>query len=144
MKYPFVKMNLLQYIATYGELTGYSFMQYCKECGIPVSNGTIYPHLKELERCGLIQSEVDGKRKRYTLTEYGTDWIKNSTNASMPASLGRQFVKLYRGIDLTHWEQEEDIEKLLFLVKEIKEALKQYKNSLKDKKKKEDENEKGK
>lgn len=134
MKYPFVKMNILQYLVKEGEVTGYSFMQYCKKSGIPVSNGTIYPHLKDLEQGGLIKSTVDGKRKKYTLTEYGEQWIQNSTNASMPANISRTFIKLFREIDLAKWENPQSIESLICIVEEMKEALTEHQYTLENRK----------
>lgn len=126
MKYPFVKINILQYLVSNGELTGYSFIKYCENNGISVSNGTIYPHLKELENAGLIESTVDGKRKVYQLTDSGENWVKNSTNASMPSVLSHSFVRLYRSIDLVKWEDAEDVKKLAAMLEQTKRTLDEY------------------
>lgn len=126
MKYPFIKMNILQYVATKGELTGYSFMQYCKKRGIPVSNGTIYPHLKDLESGGLLECTIDGKRKVYRLTDYGKEWIINSTNASIPTILKHSFFRLNRSFDMVKWDNSEEVKLLIAEVEGIHTELEEY------------------
>lgn len=130
MKYPFIKMNIMQYIASNGYMTGYSFIQYCKSRGIPVSNGTIYPHLKELEASGIIECEVDGKRKVYRLTPFGDEWIKNSTNASMPTVLKHLMLRVNRDFDLIVWEDAESIRDFIPDLLDMKDELIRYANKL--------------
>ena len=126
MKYPFIKMNLLLYLMEYGEMTGYSFMKYCKQRGLPISNGTIYPHLKDLESGGLIEGEVDGKRKVYKLTPYGKEWIENSTNGTMPERLKRSYMHLFRSFDMTKWDNLMELNTLLRELEHFQQALTNY------------------
>lgn len=123
MKFPFIKMNILQYMCSYGELTGYSFMRYCREKGIKVSSGTIYPHLKELEELGIISFRQDGKRKVYTITEEGQEFIKKLSTNDTPQMLYSSVTRFYNVLTMTIWN---DIESL----KELKKSVKIFENTL--------------
>lgn len=123
MKFPFIKMNILQYMCSYGELTGYSFMRYCREKGIKVSSGTIYPHLKELEELGIISFRQDGKRKVYTITEEGQEFIKKLSTNDTPQMLYSSVTRFYNVLTMTIWN---DVESL----KELKKSVKIFENTL--------------
>ncbi len=123
MKFPFIKMTILQYMCSYGELTGYSFMRYCREKGIKVSSGTIYPHLKELEELGIISFRQDGKRKVYTITEEGQEFIKKLSTNDTPQMLYSSVTRFYNVLTMTIWN---DIESL----KELKKSVKIFENTL--------------
>ncbi|HIT73900.1 hypothetical protein B5E58_03585 [Tyzzerella sp. An114] len=123
MKFPFIKMNILQYMCSYGELTGYSFMRYCREKGIKVSSGTIYPHLKELEELGIISFRQDGKRKVYTITEKGQEFIEKLSTNDTPQMLYSSVTRFYNVLTMTIWN---DIESL----KELKKSVKIFENTL--------------
>lgn len=79
-KFPVLKFMILEYISKYGSTTGYSFMKYCSENGIPASSGTVYPHLKDLTNKEIIHYEKSGKKKIYYLTEKGEKITKNLYN----------------------------------------------------------------
>ena len=97
-----------------------------------VSNGSVYPHLKALEEGGIIFSKQDGKRKVYKLTPFGEEWIKNSTNASIPKILGHSFLKLTRKFDLVDWKDREDIKELILNLDYMKSDLEKYLHTLEE------------
>lgn len=126
MKFPFIKMNILQYMCSYGELTGYSFMRYCREKGIKVSSGTIYPHLKELEELGIISFRQDGKRKVYTITEEGQEFIKKLSTNDTPQMLYSSVTRFYNVLTMTIWNDVESLKKLKKSVKIFENTLDEY------------------
>lgn len=126
MKFPFIKMNILQYMCSYGELTGYSFMRYCRDKGIKVSSGTIYPHLKELEELGIISFRQDGKRKVYTITEEGQEFIKKLSTNDTPQMLYSSVTRFYNVLTMTIWNDVESLKKLKKSVKIFENTLDEY------------------
>lgn len=133
MKFPFIKMNILQYIFTKGELTGYSFMRDCRERGIKVSSGTIYPHLKELEEMGVITHKQDGKRKVYTTTEKGKEWIKKMSLNDTPEILQGSLSRFYNVMTVTVWNDIESLYKLKSSLEHFEKSLNEYINIVKNK-----------
>lgn len=53
-------------------LTGYNMMvEFSERFGMSLSSGTIYSTLHDLERNGLIKSQMEGRSRVYALTEKG-------------------------------------------------------------------------
>jgi len=71
IKSSFLKLMILQYIRKHDKLTGYEFMKFCREKGLRVSPGTIYPHLKDLSDRKILTVVNEGRKKYYILTEKG-------------------------------------------------------------------------
>ena len=126
MKFPFIKMNIIQYIYVNKEMTGYSFMKYCKERGINVSSGTIYPHLKELEDLGMITHRKDGKRKIYTITKDGKLWLEKLSKNDIPKILQGFVEKFYKSIFTTIWNDKDSILKLKNSLSELQKGIDNY------------------
>lgn len=74
--YPMLKMMLLNFLAENKAGTGYDFLKYAKEKGMPASAGTVYPQLSDLLEKKLIDQKVIGRRKIYSLTPEGNDFVK--------------------------------------------------------------------
>ena len=64
------KLRILQIIANSSK-HGYALS---KDTGISISS--IYDHLNELEKLGLIEVKANGRRKSYSLTENGKLFLK--------------------------------------------------------------------
>ncbi|MDN5341341.1 PadR family transcriptional regulator [Oceanotoga sp. DSM 15011] len=75
-KLPFLKFLMIQYLIENGEITGYSFIKFCKRKDIPVSSGTVYPHLKTLSDNGIIDFKIYKNKKIYSFTDYGKEYSK--------------------------------------------------------------------
>ena len=67
--FPHIKGLLLDYLSRHGEMTGYAFLRYCREEGMPVSNGTVYPHLKHLMDHGMLSARKEGQRVFYQISD---------------------------------------------------------------------------
>ncbi|MGC8589733.1 PadR family transcriptional regulator [Athalassotoga sp.] len=74
--YPMVKMMLLNFLCENKEGTGYDFLKYAKEKGMPASAGTVYPQLSDLLDKKLIDQKIVGRRKLYSLTPEGNNFVK--------------------------------------------------------------------
>lgn len=74
--YPVLKMMLLNFLAENGKASGYEFLKYAKQKGIPASAGTVYPQLSDLLEKGFIDQKIDGRKKMYSLTKEGIDFVK--------------------------------------------------------------------
>lgn len=53
------------------EISGYDFIKYCRDHGVEVSSGSVYPHLKALLNEKIITFRVEGRKKIYFFTEEG-------------------------------------------------------------------------
>ncbi|HPE69389.1 MAG TPA: PadR family transcriptional regulator [Thermotogota bacterium] len=73
-----LKNTILNYIARNGGISGYDFFKYCKEHGLRISTGTIYPNLKALVDDGFLEFHQEGRRKVYSLTKAGQVMIHSS------------------------------------------------------------------
>ncbi len=73
--YPMLKMMLLNFLSEKKEITGYDFLKYAKEKGVPASAGTIYPQLADLLDKGFIEQKIEGRKKIYKLTQEGTKFV---------------------------------------------------------------------
>lgn len=66
-------------ILSTGEASGYDIIKQCGEIlGKEPSSGTIYPTLKHLEDRGVVKSRKEGRRKLYSLTDKGREYIENT------------------------------------------------------------------
>ena len=74
--YPMLKMMLLNFLSENKEGTGYDFLKYAKEKGMPASAGTVYPQLSDLLDKKMIEQKIIGRRKIYSLTLEGDDFVK--------------------------------------------------------------------
>lgn len=74
--YPMLKMMLLNFLSENKECTGYDFLKYAKGKGMPASAGTVYPQLSDLLDKKMIEQKVIGRRKIYSLTVEGDDFVK--------------------------------------------------------------------
>lgn len=67
---------VFEYLLREGELSGYTFMKYCRRLGIPVSSGMLYPCLRELKEKGMILERQEGRKKVYTLSNKGRAFVE--------------------------------------------------------------------
>ncbi|MEM1644659.1 MAG: PadR family transcriptional regulator [Ignisphaera sp.] len=74
-----LKYLILYTIMSLGKAHGYELRKFIADMfklQYMPSNGVLYPLLHELESEGLLTSYTDGKRKVYTLTERGIEYVK--------------------------------------------------------------------
>jgi len=109
--FPHVKGLLLDYLSSHGEMTGYTFLRYCEEEGMPVSNGTVYPHLKHLEDHGIISARTEGRKKLYALTGKGRAIVRLHENK--PPELRKNLIYFLHLLGAADWNRCENLEKLL-------------------------------
>ncbi len=74
--YPMLKMMLLSFLSKQKEATGYDFLKYAKEKGMPASAGTVYPQLNDLLSKKMVKLKIVGRKKIYSLTSEGNDFMK--------------------------------------------------------------------
>jgi DNA-binding PadR family transcriptional regulator len=108
--FPHIKGLLLDYLSRHGEMTGYSFLRYCQQEGMPVSNGTVYPHLRHLEDHGIISARSDGRKRVYTLTGKGTAIVR--LHETKPPELRTNLIHFLHVLGTADWNRPENIEKL--------------------------------
>jgi len=70
-RFSITRVMVMEYLRREKELSGYSFMKYCRKIGIPMSSGMLYPFLRELKAEGMIVERQEGRKKIYTLSEKG-------------------------------------------------------------------------
>ncbi len=149
-KFAFLKFLLLNFIEKKGEITGYDFLKYCKEEGIPASAGTVYPQLGDLTKNGILNQRNEGRRKFYYLTKEGKKFLndiqsskevfKNLMNrvgiamdnpyTSMPKEIQAVFKGLFYRMHAVNWEKKKDVERL---VKDLEETEKYVRRWLDEK-----------
>jgi DNA-binding PadR family transcriptional regulator len=108
--FPHIKGLLLDYLGRHGEVTGYAFLRYCRDEGMPVSNGTVYPHLKHLEDHGIIGARTEGRKKLYSLTGRGRAIVRLHENK--PPELRKSLIHFLHVLGAADWNRRENIEKL--------------------------------
>ncbi len=132
-KFAFLKFLLLNFIEKREEITGYDFLKYCKENGIPASAGTVYPQLMNLKNKGILSKEDTGRRKIYRLTKTGKRFLKevqsnkeifkglmsrvgiamDNPYTSMPNEMQDVFKRLFYRVHGVNWKRKKDVETLL-------------------------------
>ncbi len=149
--FPMLKMMLLSFLCEHKEGTGYDFLKYAKEKGMPASAGTVYPQLSELLDEKLIDQKIVGRKKLYSLTVEGDDFVKKlrentetlklmlrkigiivgEKNPSMPEEI-REAVKnlLYVLYDLSSkdFKGKVNMKESLKLIGEVEEILRRFGN----------------
>ncbi len=137
-RYGFLKALILEYLYKYGEGSGYDFMKFCKERGIEVSAGTVYPHLSKLSKDGLVEFTVEGRKKKYFLTEKGKTLAQKiveskenlkevfkklgvTTGFDAPEFVGRRMRKIFTSLKEVDWKRKKGVEKL---IEELEEFIK--------------------
>jgi DNA-binding PadR family transcriptional regulator len=108
--FPHIKGLLLDYLSRHGEMTGYAFLRYCQEEGMPVSNGTVYPHLRHLVDHGVLSVRREGRKRLYTLTAKGSAIIRLHDNK--PAELRKYLIHFLHDFAAPDWNQPDRIERL--------------------------------
>ncbi|HCZ06918.1 MAG TPA: hypothetical protein DHV12_07315 [Thermotogae bacterium] len=71
-----LKLMILQYLKEKGLGTGYDFIKFAREKGFSSSPGSVYPHLHELEKAGMVVHIDEGRKKVYRLTEEGIRYLE--------------------------------------------------------------------
>jgi DNA-binding PadR family transcriptional regulator len=77
-----VETYILKFLSTKGRASGYDFIKNSKDKNITISAGSIYPKLKNLKDRGIVDFEVNGRKKDYFLTEKGKDFVKSLNNGN--------------------------------------------------------------
>lgn len=132
-RYPFIKSMILNYLMTNNEVTGYEFITFCKKRGIPVSSGTVYPHLKDLTSQNILTFKEQNQKKIYSLTEQGRAKIEETSLGSIPEMVKQFFFRNISQAAHMDWQRIEDVERLLFGVQQTENYLKGYIKELKEK-----------
>lgn len=127
----FMKVMIFSYLMKNQELTGYDFIKFCRENGIPASSGNVYPHLKALEEAGFIDFKEEGKKKIYSLTKKGEKKLAQSPLTTVPEFMRDRFLRTMNLAVSLDWQNAEELEKLLANVKENKTSLENYIRELK-------------
>jgi DNA-binding PadR family transcriptional regulator len=145
-KFAFLKFLLLNFIEKKGEITGYDFLKYCKDEGIPASAGTVYPQLGDLMKSGILNRRSEGRKKFYYLTEEGKKFLKdiqsnkevfkNLANRvgvamdnpymSMPKEMQAVFKGLFYRIHAVDWKKKKDVEALIEDLKKVEKHIKEW------------------
>ena len=130
-RYPFIKQLILEYLHTHESITGYEFSKFCKERGLSVSNGTIYPHLTYFAEIGFITGERQGKRVVYTLTERGKRIAHMHT--MIPESGIRCDVHtLFHQLHSIDWNSAHDVTELLSTIESLHSGVDRYAANMKN------------
>lgn len=130
-KFPIIKLMIFDYLIQNGKITGYAFRKYCEEMGIPVSNGTIYPHLQDLLREGIIEYQTDGKKKLYHFTKKGEDIVlERQEKGFVHENLKKYFFKFIYHLQNTNWNTTKDLERMEYDLDEMKRFLQDEKNKI--------------
>lgn len=65
-------------------MSGYDAISFIHEkFGVLLSSGTVYSHIYSLERNGLVKGHNDKKKRIYSLTEMGEDFLKDATKTNL-------------------------------------------------------------
>ena len=65
-------------------MSGYDAISFIHErFGVLLSSGTVYSHIYSLERNGLVKGHMDEKKRVYSLTEMGEDFLKDATKTNL-------------------------------------------------------------
>ncbi|MCD6450678.1 MAG: PadR family transcriptional regulator [Thermotogaceae bacterium] len=136
---------ILVYLHKYGEGSGYDFMKFCKEKGIAVSAGSVYPHLSKLSENGFVEFKTEGKRKKYFLTEKGKNLAQKIVESrenlkevfrklgvtvgfDAPEFVEKRINSIFTALRKVNWEQKRNIEKLIKELEEFIEDLRRWNN----------------
>lgn len=145
-KFAFLKFLLLNFIERKGKVTGYDFLKYCKQEGIPASAGTVYPQLGDLTKDGILNQRSEGRKKFYYLTEEGEKFLddiqsnkevfKNLMSkvgiamdnpyTSMPKEIQTVFKSLFYHMHAVNWKKKKDVEALIENLKEVEKYIKEW------------------
>ena len=137
-KYGFLKALILEYLYKYGNGSGYDFMKFCKENGIKVSAGTVYPHLARLLEDGYVDLKIEGRKKNYFLTKEGESLARKivesrenlkevfkklgvSTGLDAPDFVNTHIQKVFASLKSIDWKRKKGVEKL---IEELEEFIK--------------------
>jgi DNA-binding PadR family transcriptional regulator len=129
-RYPFIKVYVVNCLLKQDDITGYDIIKFCRASGIPASSGTVYPHLKALERAGFIECSEVGRRKHYRLTQEGRAEMETSALAMAPEFLKNLYFKSIWYAATLDWNDKAAVQTLADNVDEIKRYLQQYIDSL--------------
>lgn len=130
-RYPFIKIMIFNYLLEREELTGYNFIKYCQEIGIPASSGTVYPHLKDLTSQGLLKYQKEEQKKIYSLTQKGKEKLESTSYTNIPTFVKNFFFKNISLAAHMDWKKAEDVERLLMSVQETQGQIERYWKELK-------------
>lgn len=129
-RYPFIKVYVINCLLKQDGLTGYDIIKFCRSNGIPASSGTVYPHLKALEKAGFIECHEEGRRKHYHLTADGRSEMKTSALTTAPEFLTNLYFKSIWHAATLDWKDKAAVQTLVDNVDEIRDYLQKYMNSL--------------
>ncbi|MCI4437650.1 MAG: PadR family transcriptional regulator [Ignisphaera sp.] len=104
---------VLYSIAKLGKAHGYairSFLSEALKIYVP-SSGVLYPTLHELEEQGFVKSFVEGRRKVYTLTEKGSEYI-----SSRISEIEKTVARIRRAVEIAEYI---GLKELLEILKEL-------------------------
>jgi len=138
-RYGFLKALILEYLYRYGEGSGYDFIKFCKEGGIEVSAGTVYPHLSKMLNDGFVAFRKEGRKKKYFLTDKGKALAQKiveskenlkevfkklgvTTGLDTPEFVGKSVRKILTTLKEVDWRRKKGVEKL---IKELEEFIKE-------------------
>ncbi len=149
--YPMLKMMLLNFLSKHDEVTGYDFLKYAKEKGMPASPGTVYPQLSDLLDKKMIEQRIVGRKKMYSLTPEGKYFVKElrkntdalklmmrkigivmrEKNPSMPHDVKRvvkNLLYVLHDLSSKDFKNKPSLKKSLKLIVEAEEILRRFSN----------------
>ncbi len=144
---------MLRFLAQNNEASGYDFIRYCKEKGIPASAGTVYPQLRKLTEDGILAMKIDRKsnhrgRRIYSLTEEGKNFVseieknkegmKNILNRlgivmskgldTIPPAISKTMGPIFYQLHSTDWKDKNDVKELLRNLENLEAELRRWIN----------------
>ncbi len=112
-RFSIIRAMIFEYLQEKQAISGYAFMKYCRDMGIPASSGTIYPYLRELKEQEVIKEIQEGKRKIYTLTPKGSEILQKVERKKLNPDFKKLFLKFMYHLENTNWRDKSDLGQLL-------------------------------
>jgi len=125
-RFSITRVMVMEYLRREKELSGYSFMKYCRKIGIPMSSGMLYPFLRELKAEGMIVERQEGRKKIYTLSEKGWAVVeKVGGRRHVDRTFQEIFLRFMYHLERVNWRKKETVLLLLEDVREMEAYLKE-------------------
>ena len=125
-KLPKIKLLIMHHFIENDSLVGYSFRKALSDKGISISNGSLYPILKELEVEGYLISTFEGRKKVYSQTaksKKAYDQIMHLT----PEDVSIYFMRLVKTMPTIDWYDKGDIALVQDVVSDLARSVKRVK-----------------
>ncbi len=145
-KVPFLKMLLLNFLYQREEITGYDFLKYSNENGIPASPGTVYPQLYDLLENGFVSRRTSGRKKFYRLTDDGKKIIgeiernkeifqstmkrlglvMHERSFSAPEEIRALMKRLFFKLHSIDWKKKENVRETIEILEDLENSMRRW------------------